>query len=237
MCPVGPEVCGNGCDDDRNGYIDDDDPACTTQMLVTLPLARRRRAVAAHRRADAPRRRARRQSDHHQRRHGHLQRGVRAGGVHRLRRRHQGARPRSDRRRHHHDLRDVLHDARRLRLQRRAHRRRPALGGELPASLHDGWRDRDHAARSRSPTWRLPAPRTAASSSSPRMRRRGASQIVVFDKSATRARRLGRGHRHARRALQRRLHRIVDLVYVKKSGVVHWALRHLRRRPTCAHGS
>ncbi len=35
---VGPEVCGNGCDDDRNGYVDDDDPACTTQMLVTLSL-------------------------------------------------------------------------------------------------------------------------------------------------------------------------------------------------------
>jgi hypothetical protein len=35
---VGPEVCGNGCDDDRNGYTDDDDPACTTQMLVTLSL-------------------------------------------------------------------------------------------------------------------------------------------------------------------------------------------------------
>jgi hypothetical protein len=37
-CAVGPEVCGNGCDDDRNGYTDDDDPACTTQMLVTLTL-------------------------------------------------------------------------------------------------------------------------------------------------------------------------------------------------------
>ena len=35
-CPVGPEVCGNGCDDDRNGYTDADDPACTSQMLVTL---------------------------------------------------------------------------------------------------------------------------------------------------------------------------------------------------------
>jgi hypothetical protein len=35
-CAVGPEICGNGCDDDRNGYTDDDDPACTTQMLVTL---------------------------------------------------------------------------------------------------------------------------------------------------------------------------------------------------------
>ncbi|MDB4968011.1 MAG: hypothetical protein JWN44_3700 [Myxococcales bacterium] len=35
-CAVGPEVCGNGCDDDRNGYIDDDDPACTSQMLVTF---------------------------------------------------------------------------------------------------------------------------------------------------------------------------------------------------------
>jgi hypothetical protein len=38
-CPVGPEICGNGCDDDRNGYTDDDDPACTTQMLVTLSVA------------------------------------------------------------------------------------------------------------------------------------------------------------------------------------------------------
>ena len=37
-CPVGPEVCGNGCDDDRNGYTDDDDPACTSQMLVTLEM-------------------------------------------------------------------------------------------------------------------------------------------------------------------------------------------------------
>jgi hypothetical protein len=36
VCPIGPEVCGNGCDDDRNGYTDADDPACTTQMLVTL---------------------------------------------------------------------------------------------------------------------------------------------------------------------------------------------------------
>jgi hypothetical protein len=36
MCPMGPEVCGNGCDDDRNGYTDDDDPACTTQLLVTM---------------------------------------------------------------------------------------------------------------------------------------------------------------------------------------------------------
>src|SRR5256885_2806154 len=35
-CAVGPEVCGNGCDDDRNGYTDDDDPACTSQMLVTF---------------------------------------------------------------------------------------------------------------------------------------------------------------------------------------------------------
>ena len=35
-CPVGPEQCGNGCDDDRNGYTDADDPACTTQMLVTF---------------------------------------------------------------------------------------------------------------------------------------------------------------------------------------------------------
>src|SRR5579863_2842298 len=37
MCPSGvPEICGNGCDDDNNGYIDDDDPACTTQLLVTM---------------------------------------------------------------------------------------------------------------------------------------------------------------------------------------------------------
>jgi hypothetical protein len=35
-CPVGPEICNNGCDDDRNGYTDADDPACTTQMIVTL---------------------------------------------------------------------------------------------------------------------------------------------------------------------------------------------------------
>jgi hypothetical protein len=34
--PPGPEICGNGCDDDRNGYVDDDDPACTTQLLVTF---------------------------------------------------------------------------------------------------------------------------------------------------------------------------------------------------------
>jgi hypothetical protein len=38
-CPVGPEICGNGCDDDRNGYTDADDPACTTQMLVTMGAA------------------------------------------------------------------------------------------------------------------------------------------------------------------------------------------------------
>jgi hypothetical protein len=38
-CAVtGTEVCGNGCDDDGNGYVDDDDPACTTQMLVTLTI-------------------------------------------------------------------------------------------------------------------------------------------------------------------------------------------------------
>jgi hypothetical protein len=36
--PQNAEICGNGCDDDRNGYTDDDDPACTTQMLVTLNL-------------------------------------------------------------------------------------------------------------------------------------------------------------------------------------------------------
>lgn len=35
---TGPEVCGNGCDDDRNGYVDDDDPACTSQMLVTFSM-------------------------------------------------------------------------------------------------------------------------------------------------------------------------------------------------------
>ena len=35
-CAVGPEQCGNGCDDDRNGYTDADDPACTPQMLVTF---------------------------------------------------------------------------------------------------------------------------------------------------------------------------------------------------------
>jgi hypothetical protein len=35
-CPAGPvEICGNGCDDDRNGYTDDDDPACTPQLLAT----------------------------------------------------------------------------------------------------------------------------------------------------------------------------------------------------------
>src|SRR4051812_43819990 len=37
-CPVGPEVCGNACDDDRNGFTDADDPACTSQMLVTLSM-------------------------------------------------------------------------------------------------------------------------------------------------------------------------------------------------------
>jgi hypothetical protein len=36
-CAVGPEICGNGCDDDRNGYSDDDDPACTPQVLMTFP--------------------------------------------------------------------------------------------------------------------------------------------------------------------------------------------------------
>lgn len=36
LCAPGPEVCSNGCDDDRNGYVDADDPACTTQLLVTL---------------------------------------------------------------------------------------------------------------------------------------------------------------------------------------------------------
>jgi hypothetical protein len=35
-CPqLDHEVCGNGCDDDRNGYIDGFDPACTPQVLVT----------------------------------------------------------------------------------------------------------------------------------------------------------------------------------------------------------
>ncbi len=35
-CPPGPvEICGNGCDDDGNGYIDDDDPYCTAQLLAT----------------------------------------------------------------------------------------------------------------------------------------------------------------------------------------------------------
>lgn len=36
LCAVGPEICNNGCDDDRNGYTDADDPACTAQLLVTL---------------------------------------------------------------------------------------------------------------------------------------------------------------------------------------------------------
>jgi hypothetical protein len=36
-CPPGPvEICGNGCDDDRNGYTDDDDPACTPQVVATF---------------------------------------------------------------------------------------------------------------------------------------------------------------------------------------------------------
>jgi hypothetical protein len=35
-CPLQPvEICGNGCDDDRNGYIDDYDPACTPQVVAT----------------------------------------------------------------------------------------------------------------------------------------------------------------------------------------------------------
>src|SRR5438128_2632015 len=35
-CPMSAvEICGNGCDDDRNGYFDDDDPACTPQLLAT----------------------------------------------------------------------------------------------------------------------------------------------------------------------------------------------------------
>jgi hypothetical protein len=29
-------VCGNGCDDDRNGYTDQDDPACSVQLLATF---------------------------------------------------------------------------------------------------------------------------------------------------------------------------------------------------------
>src|SRR5581483_4853564 len=43
---VMPEVCGNGCDDDKNGYTDADDPACSPQLLPsvysasTLPLYR-----------------------------------------------------------------------------------------------------------------------------------------------------------------------------------------------------
>ena len=45
-CAVGPEVCGNGCDDDRNGYTDADDPACTSQMLVTLATATKQACVA-----------------------------------------------------------------------------------------------------------------------------------------------------------------------------------------------
>jgi hypothetical protein len=36
-CPVlAYEICGNGCDDDRNGYTDDDDPACTPQVVATF---------------------------------------------------------------------------------------------------------------------------------------------------------------------------------------------------------
>jgi hypothetical protein len=35
-CPMAAaEICGNGCDDDRNGFTDDDDPACTPQVLAT----------------------------------------------------------------------------------------------------------------------------------------------------------------------------------------------------------
>jgi hypothetical protein len=35
-CPKNAvEICGNGCDDDRNGYTDDDDPACTPQIVAT----------------------------------------------------------------------------------------------------------------------------------------------------------------------------------------------------------
>ncbi len=37
--PAMPEICDNGCDDDRNGFADGDDPACTTQMLATAQAA------------------------------------------------------------------------------------------------------------------------------------------------------------------------------------------------------
>jgi hypothetical protein len=37
QCPDGSaEICGNGCDDDGNGYIDGDDPACTAQVVATF---------------------------------------------------------------------------------------------------------------------------------------------------------------------------------------------------------
>jgi hypothetical protein len=36
---VVPEICGNGCDDDKNGYTDADDPACTPQLLGTTSAA------------------------------------------------------------------------------------------------------------------------------------------------------------------------------------------------------
>lgn len=32
------ETCGNGCDDDKNGYTDDDDPACSSQILPAFPV-------------------------------------------------------------------------------------------------------------------------------------------------------------------------------------------------------
>ena len=80
-CPVGPEVCGNGCDDDCNGYTDDDDPACTSQLLVTLALGSG--VVADDPGAQAARGGARRQP----RGGGGMATytGVRDGGVHRLR--------------------------------------------------------------------------------------------------------------------------------------------------------
>jgi hypothetical protein len=39
-CPAAAaEICGNGCDDDRNQLTDDEDPACTPQVLVTWHVA------------------------------------------------------------------------------------------------------------------------------------------------------------------------------------------------------
>jgi hypothetical protein len=37
--PPVAEICGNGCDDDKNGYTDADDPACTPQLLGTSNLS------------------------------------------------------------------------------------------------------------------------------------------------------------------------------------------------------